>query len=197
MAQTLEVPCAWCEKLTTRKASEIAQRQRKGWAIYCSTGCRDAAKRGRRGVPRSQHVELTCAECGNQFVVQPHRAKRAQYCSLSCSSAAKGRLGGARTHGRVGVERRVARDGYILVYVPPGERPSGAEKKARHLEHRYVMSKMLGRWPEQHEQVHHINGDRTDNRPSNLQLRSGHHGNGHVLRCRCCGSSDIEYVELA
>jgi hypothetical protein len=196
MAQTLEVPCARCNKPTTRKASEIAQRQRKGWAIYCSTTCRDEAKRGRRGVPRSQYVELTCAECGNPFAVQPHRAKRAQYCSLSCSSAAKGRLGGARTHGRVGAERRLLSDGYVTVYVPQDERPPNALRKARHLEHRYVMSQLLGRWPDRHETVHHLNGDRTDNKPENLQLRSGNHGNGRLLRCRCCGSSDIEAIEL-
>lgn len=60
-----------------------------------------------------------------------------------------------------------------------------------------VSKKRLGRPLTVEESVHHINGNKGDNRPENLQLRKKYHGKGIVVQCLDCGSENIGPVPIA
>lgn len=59
------------------------------------------------------------------------------------------------------------KDNYRVVYAP--DHPNSM-RNGFILEHRLVMSNHIGRKLEDHENVHHINGDRKDNRIENLEI---------------------------
>ena len=63
---------------------------------------------------------------------------------------------------------RVLHGGYVRL--AKHNTPNG--KPHRVMEHRVVMEHYLGRQLEDHENVHHINGNRSDNRVENLELWS-------------------------
>jgi hypothetical protein len=60
-------------------------------------------------------------------------------------------------------------NGYIEYYIP---KHPNANYKGLVYEHRLIMEKIIGRFLTKKEQVHHLNGIKTDNRPGNLKLFS-------------------------
>lgn len=65
------------------------------------------------------------------------------------------------------------------------------------LEHRLAMARKLGRPLLRTETVHHIDGNKSNNAPENLQLRQGRHGKHVVVVCADCGSHNIRHDKIA
>lgn len=109
-----------------------------------------------------------------------------------------GRKAAGGLHGMWKGGRHVNGSGYVGILLDPDDplvHMTGSNGYA--LEHRVVMARALGRPLTRSETVHHINGDRTDNRLENLQLRQGRHGTGVVMACQDCGSHNVRAVEIS
>jgi len=117
---------------------------------------------------------------------------------LLCEGIASKKHASGKNHGSWKGGVTVTQNGYLQVHVPI-DHPMATMRTVTGyvLQHRLVMAEKMGRPLGRYETVHHINGVVTDNRIENLQLRQGLHGKGVVMKCACCGSTDIISTKLA
>jgi hypothetical protein len=87
------------------------------------------------------------------------------FCSDKCEGKFKKHLKPRETSNWQG--GKIIRDGYI--YIKDWEHPKSG-KQGYIAEHRIVMERSIGRFLKKGEVIHHINGNRQDNRLSNLIL---------------------------
>jgi HNH endonuclease len=132
----------------------------------------------RRTEPRGKRRAIwwlcKCA-CGTVKAVPstPLRDGRSQSCGCRKLDILRSETGSRNRAWKGG---RITDDnGYVQIYLPGHHR---AKKTGYVREHLVVMEKALGRQLLADETVHHKNGNRSDNRPANLELWSSSHPPG-------------------
>jgi len=153
-----------------RKLPRFANKKDKD----CEDGC------GRKIVRKSK----ICVYCSGKRKSKPaeQKVKTARIKDKDCAGGCGKKIARASTRcyscsGRLNCHKRrrnpkhayMTHAGYILIGVD--DHPY-KQKKGYVAEHRLVMEKKIGRYLLPHENVHHINGVRSDNRIENLELWS-------------------------
>ena len=115
----------------------------------------------KKRVAKDEQPYGNCVECKKEF---PYKWKRIcwDYRQRFCGSECR-RKSNSKIHFKGG---HVNEQGYVVTTVLG--RPTSV--------HRLVMEQHLGRKLKKNETVHHIDGNRQNNKLSNLELRIGHHG---------------------
>lgn len=113
----------------------------------------------------------TCSKCGKDFPI--YRGYANEYCSRECRGVSLSeRQIGHKNEMWKGGETVTSHTGGGYIKQKAPDHP-GSDAGGYVLQHRLVMEQALGRYLLPSERVHHKNGDRTDNRPENLELWVG------------------------
>lgn len=187
--------------LNPKCGEQFEVHNRNGQQMYCSVKCRKRHY-GNKYRKSEHEETLSCERCGTEFAFNKTRKRfcsqrcrtdsylekiTANDCSVYGCAKPQSRKKLCAMHydrlyskGDVGIpvrirseklqigDKRLTNTGYVEIRVDKSDRcPKGYQ-----LEHRFVMEQHLGRELFPGENVHHINGDRSDNRLDNLELWS-------------------------
>jgi hypothetical protein len=144
--------CAYCLKKFQHYPSY-------GRGRFCSPDCYNKYRH------QKKYTECVCEECGKIFKKRTAAFKvtKKHYCSPECANK---RFLNPKNNPRWNNGKRTYNGYYSLLRK---EHPF-ADHAGYVYEHRLVMENYLGRYLKPEEQVHHINGDKTDNQIENLMV---------------------------
>lgn len=170
-------------KICGKEFRTIPSRIKEGRGKYCSPKCYYKSI--------GETVYCKCKVCGKIFII-PLSAKergRGKYCSKKCCYTINGekhplynKVFTAEHCRKISINKignnsgakhprwkngRIEGGRYIFILVP---KHHSTPKTGYVLEHRIIAEKFIGRNITQQEEVHHINGNKHDNTPSNLYL---------------------------
>lgn len=114
---------------------------------------------------KRKYVEIECAYCSKPRSIRSDSVKVNNFCGPRCSQ--KFRLRTPEDHPSWKGGRRKTSAGYMEVRIKDHHRVRG---NGYVFEHIVALEKKIGRKLRHNEQCHHIDGDKTNNNPDNLQL---------------------------
>lgn len=177
--ERVELACKQCRKPFFMLPGVLSnyQSQHNRQPMYCSRTCTGLARR----ISNEASQVFNCLSCGKENPRRKYDAvgrtkfySQQKYCNQQCQYDHRKVLALERFENGEIARYTKARNGYVHVHIPS----LVTGKKHSVLEHRFNMSRHLGRDLTSEETVHHRDGNRANNDLSNLELFTSRHGPG-------------------